>query len=98
MLNFEAEADKIASGMVSVSTNNSREAELTFKGDKDRKLAFGVELCQLRYDALNQQFSLPPVTESFKVRGKNNVTRTRKIIKPTFIGDPIIGNMFIEIV
>lgn len=95
-VNFEAEASKIASGTVSVSTENSREGELTFKGDK--RLAFGVELCQLTYDTQNQQFSLPPVTESFKVRGDNNITRTRKVVRPTFIGDPIRGDMFIDIV
>jgi hypothetical protein len=94
-VNIEAEASLLAGGSVSVSTENSKESELKFNGKK--KLAFGVELCELTYDTVRQQFKLDPVTESFKVRGKRDTLHTRKVIKSAFIGDPDEGDIFVDV-
>jgi hypothetical protein len=95
-LNIKGEASSISSGLVSVSENTSRKSELRFEGNK--KLAFGLELSELTYDAQYQRLRLDPITESYRVRGKKDALRTRKVIKSSFIGDPNDGDMFIEIV
>lgn len=94
-VDIRAEASSIACGSVSVSQDISRKSELKFKGDK--KLAFGVELSELKYDTQYQQLRLDPTTESFRVRGKKDTIRTRKVIKSSFIGDPKEGDMFVDL-
>jgi hypothetical protein len=54
-------------------------------------------LSELKYDTQNQQLRLDPTTESFRVRGRKNTLRTRKVIKSSFIGDPKEGDMFIDL-
>ena len=94
-VNIKGEASMMASGSISVSTDTSRESELKFNGDK--KLVFGVELCELTYDTQYHKFKLDSVTESFRVRG-NRELKNRKVIKSAFIGDPTEGDMFVDII
>ncbi len=87
-VNIDLEAMKIAEASAAVSTTKSGEGEVTFIGKK--KLAFGVELYELHYDAKRKTLKLLP-PGVIQVRGG-----PAPVVKPAFIGGPD-GEVFIKV-
>jgi hypothetical protein len=74
--------------------NKSEKGLITYKGDKD--LVLGVELCELIYTPDNK-FKIEIVEKEYKVReGDKDIVRKRKEVR-NLIGDPLQGNIFIDI-
>jgi hypothetical protein len=86
-LDIDAKAGGISTISSDVSIQKSQEGKIIFNGQK--RLVFGVELCELEYNHITRRFRLKQTDEVFKVReaGGKEVMRTRKVLKPVLIGN-----------
>ena len=97
-LDVNAQAAGISNFSSDVSIQKSEEGKIIFSDKK--KLVFGIELFELEYNTTNKRFRLKLTEEVFKVRRageQEEEIRTRKVLKPAFVGDPKEGDIFFEI-
>lgn len=71
---------------------NSGQGQITFKGEK--KLAFGVELYELKYHASDNRFLMEIMKDALVMRDKSK----EKTPRPALLGHPIKGDVFIPVV
>ncbi|HEV8483777.1 MAG TPA: hypothetical protein VGV87_09530 [Blastocatellia bacterium] len=103
----ETEAEKSVNGALEamhlgnvdggVSIKTSGEGEVTFSGNK--KLAFGVQLYELKYDANRKALRLKLPPDAVRVMKAEEAIEGRKgidLVKPAFIGGPE-GNVFLDV-
>jgi len=91
------EAMHLGSVDAGVSIKASSEGEVTFSGDT--RLAFGVQLYELKYDAGRNALKLKLPPEAIRVMKAEEVIEGKKgldLVKPAFIGGAD-GNAFLDI-
>ncbi len=92
-INFDAEVMKIAGGDTSVGIEQSSEGVATYTGDT--KLAFGVELYELRYDERRKKMKMLLPKEAVQIM--NVPLGEQKLLQPAELGGSD-ENAFFELV
>jgi hypothetical protein len=82
-VDIKTELAELIDPSVNVDSQNSTQGLITFTGN--HKLAFGIELYELKYNNITNRLRLKLTDEPFIVRGKE---KTHKVLKPVIIGDP----------